>query len=285
MYQASNVVVADKPLLDEYQVGDFFLASPQRTLLGKGSWARVPSQKEKENPWEGLTERVLALFEAAKGRGDTNPVIVGAVPFDDQQDVQLLIPETIKVATALPFAALTSLPSPPASAYEIKSLPEPERYIQGVAKGLDYIKTGRLRKIVLSRTLHLTSATPIDLRQLLYNLARQNACGYTFAVDLSAYVSGESGTNTPLAPGRTLIGASPELLVSRSGLHLTANPLAGSRPRSKDPATDQRLAAELLASAKDLHEHEVVASTVAAALRPYCKILDVPKTPSFSPQQ
>ena len=45
---------------------------------------------------------------------------------------------------------------------------------------------------------------------------------------------------------KTLIGASPELLVSRNGMQVISNPLAGSRPRSEDSAEDKRRAEELL---------------------------------------
>lgn len=53
------------------------------------------------------------------------------------------------------------------------------------------------------------------------------------------------------------------------GTQVVSNPLAGSRPRSDDPVEDQRRADELLSSAKDLHEHAVVADAVAAGLRPF----------------
>ena len=79
---------------------------------------------------------------------------------------------------------------------------------------------------------------------------------------------------------KTLIGASPELLVSRNGMQVISNPLAGSRPRSEDPVEDKRRAEELLSSPKDLHEHAVVVEAVAAALRPYCHTLHVPEKPS-----
>ena len=79
---------------------------------------------------------------------------------------------------------------------------------------------------------------------------------------------------------KTLIGASPELLVSRNGMQVISNPLAGSRPRSEDLVEDKRRAEELLSSPKDLHEHAVVVEAVAAALRPYCHTLHVPEKPS-----
>ncbi|HWQ42479.1 MAG TPA: isochorismate synthase DhbC, partial [Desulfosporosinus sp.] len=276
-----NLTLLDKPLLNDYQVGDFFLASPKRTLLGKGSFATVPRGKKKKNQLEYLTERVLAVLENAQEHGYSNPVVVGAVPFDYEKNVQLIVPETIELSSPLQFDSIKPLKSSLASTYKLKSVPEPAQYTEGVEKGLNYIKTGHLSKIVLSRSLHLTSSRRVDIHHLLHNLAQQNTLGYTFAVDLSKPGLDESAANVSFSPGKTLIGASPELLVSRSGLQLMANPLAGSRPRSEDPVEDQRLAVELLCSTKDLHEHEVVVSAVAAALRPYCRTFDVPPQPSL----
>lgn len=85
----------------------------------------------------------------------------------------------------------------------------------------------------------------------------------------------------PSGRGRTLIGASPELLVARRGGRLVANPLAGSAPRSADLAEDVRHAAALLESSKDLHEHAVVVDAVREALAPYSTGLEVPEHPTL----
>ena len=151
-------------------------------------------------------------------------------------------------------------------------VPEPAAYLHGVAQALELMRSGPLRKVVLSRSLHLDTPEPINLAHLLRNLARRNPTGYTFAADLPP-TSGQTR--------RTLLGASPELLVSRSGLQVLANPLAGSAARSADPVEDQARAAALLTSPKDLHEHAVVIDAVAEALRPYCKHLEVPAAPSL----
>ncbi|MET9663490.1 isochorismate synthase, partial [Streptomyces sp. NPDC006510] len=98
-------------------------------------------------------------------------------------------------------------------------------------------------------------------------LARRDPVGHTFAL--------------PTGAGRTLIGASPELLVSRQGQRVVANPLAGSTPRSTDLAEDVRRAAALLESAKDLHEHAVVVDAVHQALAPHCTELTVPARPTL----
>ncbi|WP_131769163.1 isochorismate synthase, partial [Candidatus Protofrankia californiensis] len=86
---------------------------------------------------------------------------------------------------------------------------------------------------------------------------------------------------TGRASARTLLGASPEMLVSRSGRLVVTNPLAGSAARSPDPAEDHRRAQNLLTSAKDVREHAVVVNAVVSTLRPYCLDLDVPARPSL----
>ncbi|MEU6357589.1 isochorismate synthase, partial [Streptomyces sp. NPDC047072] len=126
---------------------------------------------------------------------------------------------------------------------------------------------GLTYKVVLARTLELTSGREPDLPAMLRRLARRDPAGYTFAL--------------PSGPGRTLIGASPELLVARTGGRLTANPLAGSAPRSADLAEDVRRAVALLESEKDLHEHAVVVAAVRQALAPYCDRLEVPERPTL----
>ncbi|MCC3779581.1 isochorismate synthase, partial [Streptomyces sp. UNOB3_S3] len=150
---------------------------------------------------------------------------------------------------------------------DIRPPPSPEIYGRAVAEAVRRMKRGDFSKVVLARTLELRSSRDLDLPALLQRLARRDPSGYTFAV--------------PSGPGRTLLGASPELLVSRRGGRLVANPLAGSTPRSADLAEDVRRAAALLESAKDLHEHAVVVDAVREALAPYCRTLDVPTRPTL----
>ena len=52
-----------------------------------------------------------------------------------------------------------------------------------------------------------------------------------------------------------MIGATPELLVRRAGNQVSALVLGGTLPRGADPAQDQALGEELLASAKNNEEH------------------------------
>ncbi|MGA8942618.1 MAG: isochorismate synthase DhbC [Thermoactinomyces sp.] len=279
MKHKSILEVADKHLLDDYQAGDFFLASPHGTLLAEGVLARVPAQEKGNNQLLNLSERVAAVLDKGRQAGHSKPMIVGAVPFDYIKPVQLVVPRKIRRSGPLRFEYADPEQTSQTPAYEIQPVPEPSEYILGVNRGLADIKAGHFSKIVLSRSLHLTSSNKVDIHQLLHNLARHNVQGYTFAVDLPER---EAGDNSSAATGkRTLIGSSPELLVSKLGLQVRANPLAGSRPRSKDPEEDRKRATELLASVKDRHEHAVVVEDVVASLRPYCRTLDVPAEPSL----
>ena len=58
--------------------------------------------------------------------------------------------------------------------------------------------------------------------------------------------------------------------MSRQGSQVRADPLAGSAPRSGDPAEDRANAEALGSSAKDRQEHAIVVEGVFAALHPLC---------------
>jgi len=57
------------------------------------------------------------------------------------------------------------------------------------------------------------------------------------------------------APEVALVGASPEMLVRKSGIRLETRPIAGTRPRGFDAETDRQLARELLEDPKECAEH------------------------------
>ncbi|MEL5954357.1 isochorismate synthase DhbC [Streptomyces sp. CLV115] len=260
---AHPAVGAATSLLDSYAPGDHFLATPGRTLLARGAARQVPHDARP------LDERVNATLAEAGAAGQKAPVVIGAIPFDHEAPAALSVPAALRVAPPLASDPLIALPAAVTGSahWHIRPVPEPELYGAGVAAAVERMWRGEFSKVVLARTLELTSAAPLDLPGMLQRLARRDPAGHTFAL--------------PTGPGRTLIGASPELLVSRRGERVVANPLAGSTPRSTDLAEDVRRAAALLESAKDLHEHAVVVDAVHQALAPHCTELTVPTGPTL----
>ncbi|WP_412761241.1 isochorismate synthase DhbC [Parageobacillus thermoglucosidasius] len=275
--------VTAEQLLAEYKEGtSFFLASPHRTLLAQGIFATVPTDGYEHKRMQ-ILDHVKKVLQDAKQQGiNGNPIVVGAIPFDHMYPAQLIVPSEVKWSGPLPFGQWNGqIGQNAANEYEVKPVPSPQEYENAVEQGLSRIKAGDLRKVVLSRSLHLASSEKIDVPHLLRKLAVHNPNGYTFAAALPERLDREAGKASGTKKNRTLLGASPELLVSKSGLRVIANPLAGSAPRSEDPEEDQRRANALFSSAKDRHEHAVVIEAVTNALRPFCKTLSVPEEPSL----
>ena len=105
-----------------------------------------------------------------------------------------------------------------------------------------------------------TASERLDPRTLLHELSRCYPSCWTFNV---------SG----------LVGATPELLVRRTGDLVTSRVLAGTVHRIGDEATDAGLALELLDSHKDLAEHGYAVGSVARALAMHCTDLEIPESP------
>jgi isochorismate synthase len=118
-----------------------------------------------------------------------------------------------------------------------------------------------LRKVVLAREVRVTSDRPIDRAAVLGRLRAGYPGCFLFHVD-------------------GFLGASPELLVSRAGDVVRAQPMAGTAPRGGDPAADARLTAGLLASSTYRHEHQITIDMVHDTLLPWCSYLDYEAEPS-----
>ncbi|CAM03125.1 isochorismate synthase [Saccharopolyspora erythraea NRRL 2338] len=266
-------------LLEAYEPGSsFFFSSARATMLARGVDATVPKI---ECGRSGLSDRVAQFLTGARDFGRRNPLVVGAVPFGENLPAHLVLPREV-VRAAPPNVMVPSASAPRPLSCRMRQVPAPEEYERGVARVLRRMQSGELSKVVLARSLELSADEPIDVRRLLRNLALKDPGGYTFAVDLPA--RGQDGTRDSFGPHpelhRTFAGASPELLVSRRGISVRSNPMAGSRPRSADPLEDRRRAEELEDSEKDLREHAAVVEAVTDALRPLCTTLRVPRRPS-----
>ncbi|HTX29337.1 MAG TPA: isochorismate synthase [Streptosporangiaceae bacterium] len=141
------------------------------------------------------------------------------------------------------------------------SLPGPQ-WEHAVEEAVTAIKAGTLRKVVLAQDLFATANDPIDVRVLLRRLASRYPECFTFACD-------------------GMVGATPELLIRQNGRQVSALVLAGTTPRGGDPAEDEALGTELLASAKNTEEHAYAVASMRDALAPLCDALDVEARPAL----
>ncbi|PWW67072.1 isochorismate synthase [Actinokineospora spheciospongiae] len=250
-------------LLSAYLPGSFYYSSARGSLLADGVHAPVDA------PHGTRATAAAAALTAAAVAGVEEPVVVGAIGFRPDGPSSLVVPALVRRAGAPGGDGPTGAARVPA--WTVTPRPEPAAYTAAVRRALDLIDDGDLDKVVLGRCLDLLADTPVAVPALLARLVRADPAAHAFAVDVSA-----PGDPAP----RTLLGASPELLVSRYGAEVVANPLAGSLPRVADEDENRRRRAALLASAKDRAEHAHVAAGVAEVLGRFCSDLHVPAEPS-----
>jgi anthranilate synthase component 1 len=139
------------------------------------------------------------------------------------------------------------LPPLPSSAdpapAEVYGAIDDRNFGQLVEKAREYIAAGDIIQVVLSRRF-LQARRGLHPFLVYRTLRALNPSPYMFYLEL---------------PDRTLVGASPELLVRRSltpsGARGEVRPIAGTRSRGQTTAEDEALATELRADPKEVAEH------------------------------
>ena len=180
------------------------------------------------------------------------PRAVGALPFhgSDHLVVPALIVgrdadgrawRTVIDDTDAPrLASAVPRPAPVPSEFRVSALTTRAEWCAMVDDALEHIAHGALEKVVLARAVRIDADHDFDVRAILAFLRRsQPGC----------IVYGDRG----------LVGASPELLVRKSGADVTSRPLAGT---GLDRAA--------LGSSKIEREHRLVVDAVVTALRAGC---------------
>ena len=221
---------------------------------------------------DGIRARYCDVAAAqAALRSGAAPIVLGALPFDVSRPAALLVPGSVR-SDAPPDWPTGPLPA----VRVVAAIPEPADYRSRIGRARDRLTApgSVLRKVVLARALQLAADAPLDARVILRRLAAADPTAYGYLVDLSA-----AGADYA---GMALVGASPELLVARSGDRVVCQPFAGSAPRAADPEVDAANGAALAASAKDRHEHRLVIDTMRTALEPLCHDLTIAAEPQLS---
>jgi anthranilate synthase component 1 len=113
-----------------------------------------------------------------------------------------------------------------------------DQFLKGVARTQEHIAAGDIYQLVLS--VQFSGRHELDPFQVYRALRRINPSPYLFYCNIGGVV---------------VIGSSPEALVKLDNGIAELRPIAGTRPRSADPAEDVRRETELLADPKESAEH------------------------------
>jgi isochorismate synthase len=125
---------------------------------------------------------------------------------------------------------------------------------------------GDFKKVVLSRAITATLSRPLLVSDVLRRLRANEPNCTVFSLPV---------------PDGTFLGATPELLIAKRGLHISSHPLAGTVARGDTARSDADAQGRLAVSVKEHDEHRYVVEDVAAALTPFCRHLTVPASPSL----
>lgn len=255
---------------NEVQVIDekesFSFTSGDRELTVAGMLQRIETPAiGGDNAHSLFQKTVMQALDRARKAGQSNPIIVGAIPFDPAEASCLYIPEHAewRARSATVRTGVATLPE----LIEQKNIPDERGFKRAVEHAIVNFRHSDVRKAVLSVQRELVFAQDVDVGAMQNNLRAQNQNGYHFRV--------------PMPDGATLIGVSPELLVHKDGLNFVSNPLAGSAKRMTDPHADRRNADWLSASEKDHYEHRIVTEDIATQLGELCTQLNVPQRPTL----
>lgn len=173
----------------------------------------------------------------------------------DNAGVDRALREHDRISALLAGQSRAQGPAARASAIEQMA---PDEWRELVLCARDEICAGRFEKLVTARRTRITVDREIDAGRVLGALARDHRDATVFGLRLG---------------GVTFLGASPETLVTRDGLRVRTEALAGTVPGG-EPDVER-----LLASAKDRHEQAIVVDEIAERLRAVCVRVDVPRQP------
>ena len=208
--------------------------------------------------WDGFPGAVALLPQIALlDSGQDRRLILTRVPGLDHSDLIDLLGDLERPGPALPFDP---------GDHSVVSHPSTADWRTEVEEALGAIAQGELTKVVLSRSVVVTTELAPNAFDLVDHLRETYPQCHVFVWQV-----GES----------TLVGASPELLLAKTGGSVRVNPLAGSARRGEGEADDRALGEALMHSAKDRHEHDLVVQDIADRLSPVVKELHIPAQPSL----
>jgi isochorismate synthase len=217
--------------------------------------------------WSSLAPASLVLPEVSLCRAGERSFLTVNVVVGPEEDAE----SRAQVLTARLASLRVEEPLPlvdphPTEHAEIRSVRTPGEFEATVAAATGRIAAGELRKVVLAREVVVAAGRAHDPAALFGAMRVQFPACFCFCC----------GT-----PEAAFIGASPELLVRRSGASVSTVALAGSTRRSSDPAVDDHLGEQLLRSDKDRREQRIVAERIVRALRPHAVWVEAAAEPEI----
>ena len=225
-----------------------------------------------DNTWAAFhpAHFILPHYQLVQIGGDSWLTINALIPADENP--QAVLPELRealaarhnwlrKMADSVSVSPSVTSKERPSPTYPMS----PDEWAQLINQARDTIATNELKKVVLSRVCELRFVTDVDVDGALSFLNDKYADCYRFLFEPR--------------PHHAFYGATPELLAKVNGRTLTTMALAGSIQRGQTAHEDEELGQQLLNSAKDRHEHDVVVVSILGRLADITRKLEIAPQP------
>lgn len=225
---------------------------PRALLIADGRVTRVTTATgTREVPGDPLDIVRGLLAELPPGRWPEEGAVVGAIAYDyarprgsvETPRVLAMAVDRLEVVEDERVEGAVAPPERGSSGTSIIDLARHsnlsrEEYGQQVRRIQEHIAAGDIYQANLSQRFEVPwPRSGLDLYERLRAISPTPFAGYLRMGEIE------------------IVSASPERLVTACGESLSTRPIAGTRPRSTDPAADRALAAELLLSEKERAEH------------------------------
>ena len=208
--------------------------------IAVGGFAYRPD-RDPSGPWSGFPSLLLRVPALAVTRTRGRTFAIAASPG----------------AESLLDLEPTGVRAPAARRLDVTSVRNPVAWTAAVEAAAKRLRAGEAAKVVLAREVVARGDGVVSAGMVARALRAAYPSCFTYLV------TGADGT--------AFAGASPELLVRRSGGRAYSQPMAGSVARGSNEAEDDRLARQLEDSVKDNAEHRLVSEFVVEALRPFAR--------------
>lgn len=246
------------------RLNELSLCQSKTWLLG--GWSFPPARgnrKWKDKMWKDFAYSrwvvPALLFTSVNGR---NHVILAA-HLDTSTEGRL---RRYYGRLASKIANLRIEPKPPPVPLRLNSLPSRRQWISLASRALGSISKGKLRKVVLSRSVRILFDDDIKCSIVVKKLTESNPNSTVFAIK-----NGET----------IFLGASPEYLLLLRDREIRVDCLAASAPRSSDSEVDKSLGLNLLSERKSRYEHRLVVQGVKRSISPICSRIEAPGKPTL----
>src|SRR5947208_173789 len=212
--------------------------APAEGAIAVGGFAYRPD-RDPGGAWSGFPALLIRVPALAVMRRRGRTFVTAATPD----------------AEALLDIGSTAVRAPGARTLSITPLRNPLAWTAAVESAAARLRGGEAEKVVLAREVLARGDGVVSAGMVVRGLRAAYPSCFTYLI------AGADGT--------AFAGASPELLIRRSGNHAFSQPMAGSVARGATDAEDDRLARQLSLSAKDMSEHRLVSKFVMDALHPF----------------